>query len=244
MVIVIGLAAMIAATPAPVGVVRGGEAVRPAAGLLRAGDRIQTGKNGWAEVHILGRGRVRLYPQSQIEIRPGPALRLVGGRIWMQAHGATELDVRGGLGRIESGTSVILEDTQGGGLVVAVLAGAASVGSVKIGPQRVWRRPVLGPATPPRRGGRELANLVREQTRLQIGDWSGLEMWLQRELATTTVGPPKGLSPGGVVRSEQEAADGESSVVAESALRPPPFFEREVPSRGPNVRVEIEFTDD
>ena len=242
------MAATAAAAGAPnpvVGVVRGAEGASLTRGLLRVGDRLQTDETGWVEVHLAGRGRLRLFPRTEVQLREGPSIRLLNGRIWYQAHAETPLILRGGGGRVDAKTSVILEDTRSGGLVVTTLAGRAHVGSVEIGPGLVWRRPLLGAALSPKRGGAQLADLLRTQVAATIGDWSGIESWLQTELRKAEIGAPKGLSVAGVVRSEQEAAASTSSgVLTEAALRPPPFFEEEVPSRGPNVRVEVGFRDD
>jgi hypothetical protein len=46
------------------------------------------------------------------------------------------------------------------------------------------------------------------------------------------------------VRSTSEvtgAERGAYGLLVEEGFRPPPFFEAEVPPKGPNVRVEVEF---
>ena len=226
------LAAAMTAAPA-VGVLRGGAGVTPEAGLLRADDRIRTSETGWADVQWLDRGRLVLFPQTEVQIGAGGVVRLVNGRIWLHAHRSADLRLRSAQGQVKGSASVIIEDTRSGGLVIAVRTGEASVGSVTIAAGQVWRQPVLGTAGPPKRGGDELADLLRQQYRTSVGDRSGLFAWLLAEIAKTDIGAPRGLSPGGVVRSEQEAAAASSSgLLTEGALRPPPFFEEEVPALG------------
>ena len=238
---------------APVaGVIRGGVDVMPAPGLIHDGTAVQTGRMGWADIHLLGHGRLRLFARSEVRVGRGE-IRLIEGRAWLQVHRPTVLVVRGGPGRLSAGTSVILEDTRSGGLVVAVRSGQASVGSVLVARGQVWRRPLLGPAGPPRRGGDQLAELLRSRSTAarssspgrKLGDFSGVEAWLQEELQKATVGAPRGLAVGRIVRSEQEAAGtGPGGVLPEAAFRPPPFFEDEIPPRGPNVRIEVDFSED
>ncbi len=230
---------------APIGVIRGGEGVEPRPGLISARTVVRTNDVGWAELHLLDGGRLWLFASTEVQLRAGPTIRMINGRIWLQTHREAKLEVRDGMGSVRAGTSVIVDDTRSGGLLVAARAGRATIGSVEVGPGQVWRRPVLGTSGPPRRGGDQLADLVRRQTETLVGDWSGLDRWLQVELRQFPIGSPRGLSPGGVVRAEQEAAGASSSRhLTEFGLRPPPFFDEEVPSRGPNVRVEVDFADD
>lgn len=232
-------------TAVVVGIVRGGEGVTPRPGsLLYAKDEVQTERTGWCEVELLRGGRLRMFARTEVRVAPG-TFDLQNGRVWFDAHRMTELKLRGAEGRLVAGTSLIIEDTLSAGLVLAVRKGKAQVGSVEIGEGMVWRRPLLGSAGAPRPGGNELADLLRRQVHDSIGDWSGLERWLREELMKTMVGPPEGLTVGGVVRSEQEVSiPSPGDLLTESALRPPPFFEDEVPPPGPNVQVDIDFSED
>ena len=49
---------------------------------------------------------------------------------------------------------------------------------------------------------------------------------------------------GGLQPEISGADQGQLGDGVERNVRPPPFFEQEVPSKGPNVRVEVEFVGD
>jgi hypothetical protein len=79
-----------------------------------------------------------------------------------------------------------------------------------------------------------------------IGDLLGLGAFLlehARGVALRSAGPRGVLD---ILRTDESSgADaGPGGVLVESALRPPPFFEEEVPPKGPNVRVEVTFGDE
>ncbi len=97
---------------------------------------------------------------------------------------------------------------------------------------------------PARAGGRGTQELVTIEARRALNDPLGIEGFLlSRSLeADLEARPARGVEQ--QVRSASELGGAERGAyegLIEDGLRPPPFFEAEVPPKGPNVRVEVEF---
>lgn len=236
----------------PVSVHRGPEAARAASGaLLEQGDAIETGPRGFTELHLFGAVRLRLSASTRVVLEQG-GVHLVSGRMWAQVGRSTSVVVRTLKHRteVQKRSSVVVEHSGIGGTVVAVRAGAADMmarggESTRIEAGEVVRT-VPGQAGIPRArvGGRGLTGLVVLESRRVLRDPLGVESYLlESARSIALVGrPASGVTD--QVRGGSEVTGGERGpfgTLAEEGLRPPPFFEEEVPPKGPNVRVRIDF---
>lgn len=234
----------------PVSAIRTGEPSPVAAGdLLAAPDGIDTGADGYAELHFLGRARLRLSSSTHVALE-GDHVHLIRGRAWAQA-GAGGFEVRTNRHRVAIAprSSIIVEHGSTGTLVVA-RAGEATFADLE---GRSVRIPVghavhVGrgdlEAPRPRMGGRGLSELVAAESRRMLGDPNGVEAFIVWR--ALRVEPEARLARGisaqlrsasDVVGSDAGAAGG----LVEAGIRPPPFFADEVPPKGPNVVVRIDY---
>lgn len=250
--LLVGLAAAPAdATPAPVGVV---QVARDAGGLevgavLRAGDVVGTGPAGWAEISLQGGLRARISAGTRLTLeRRDDALRLAvaSGRVWLQRDavaGTVEVRVGSDTYRVAARTSAVFEQTASGGSLLAVARGRVEQGETVVDAGRVRRRRPGAPAGPVRSGGAAILALVAEEARLELDDPAGWQAFLLRRAALRGARGRKGrLGPQLRFSSDVLGSDADSEgALVEEALRPPPFFESEVPTKGPNVDVEVRF---
>jgi hypothetical protein len=215
-----------------------------------AATTIETGADGFAEVHVHPVGRLRLSAATRALIHRDQ-VHLLSGRVWAQIGNRplTVITVRH-RAELLPRTSAIVERTTGGGIAIAVRAGSVSL-SDRQGAARPLEagetiRVVPGVAgiPEPRTGGRGAGELVTLEARRAMNDPLGIESFLlsrslEAELAARAA---RGVEQ--QVRSSSEiagSAGGPADALIEDAFRPPPFFEAEVPPKGPNVRVEVEF---
>lgn len=259
---VVTLALLLVTAEAPIAVPRllRGEVVRMRAGepaslftgmLVHRRDRVEVGRDSWVELALLGDVRVRLSASTQLEIDGPRALRLVGGRVWILRSGPSP----GAPFRVEVGPlsvqippacSVVLERRRVGGVVVAARAGRPSVDGLSVEPGWLAERdPLRSKPLRVRPGGATLAELVSAEARGAREDPARLRAFLvARARAAALRATPR--VPGGhlIHRARDEVVrtdSGPTGARLEDSLRPPPFFEREIPPVGPNVRVEVEF---
>jgi hypothetical protein len=87
-------------------------------------------------------------------------------------------------------------------------------------------------------GGRALWDLVVRESRTALGDVGRVEAFLiDRALGREPI-----AAESGDTAFDLDVDRGGRLV--EGAVRPPPFFEDEVPPKGPNVRVDVAFTEE
>lgn len=237
----------------PVTVQHGVESVRAASGgRLEPGDAVETGPHGFAELHLPGVARLRLSASTRVILEQG-GLRLVGGRLWAQVGRGSGIEVRTLKHRteVQERSSVIVEHSSIGGTVVTVRAGAARMmerEGAAAAPIRVGEviRVVSGQqGVPPARiGGKGLSDLVVVESRRALRDPLGVESFLLRSALAVTPARRRAADVTEQVRAGSEVGGSENAPfgrLVEEGLRPPPFFEEEVPPKGPNVRVRVDF---
>ena len=263
------LALLLAASiPDPIGVmsITNGqvEVVQPAQGVFRraqaglllgANDAIQTGENAWAEIMLTQNLTLRLAASSELKVHRD-FLFLGNGRVWIQSMSASntsnhELRVWGGKLAIKPGSTIIAERIDGRGVNVTVIRGLATVNmknsayrsqSVLQG-QSYWLRPsVLG--LNPQKSSRAIWKILKQESRRVLGDRLGIEAYLLDWVQTvkTNIRPPSASWEMPKMETYIRGELGSQfDALLESAIRPAPFSENEVPPKGPNVRVEVSF---
>jgi hypothetical protein len=100
---------------------------------------------------------------------------------------------------------------------------------------------------PARIGGAGISDLAALEARAGLGDLIGIRAFLFERVSRSVLAEisPRGASEIVRLGSEIAGADGGPAGAAiETGIRPPPFFESEVPPKGPNVRVEVTFGED
>ena len=210
---------------------------------------IETGADGFAEIHLHRIGRLRLSAATRATIG-GEHVRLSSGRVWAQV-GKSRLVISTLQHRavVHVTTSAIIERTTGGGTSLAVRAGSVTLSDgedTQLLEQGQTLRLVPGIAglPAPRTGGRGTGELVTVEARRAMNDPLGIESFLLSRSEGTVLSQRPALGVEGQVRSTGEITGAEGGVfgnLVEEGFRPPPFFEQEVPPKGPNVRVEVEF---
>lgn len=217
-----------------------------------AATTIETGADGFAEVHLHPAGRLRFTAGTRAVITAGE-VRLVSGRVWAQV-GTNVLAVETLRHRAEIGprASAIVERTTGGGTSLAVRAGRAVL-SDREGARReleagytVSVLPGVPGVPEPRTGGRSTGELVTVEARRALGDPLGIEAFLLRRAQQSELAASAARGVHEQVRASSEVTGAERGAfggLVEESFRPPPFFEAEVPPKGPNVRIEVEFSE-
>jgi hypothetical protein len=248
------------AAASPVGVIQQGHCVvstastaqtKSAGAVLFEGQRVSTGPEAWAELSVVGGLRVRLSAATHLSIsKEAQTLEMPVGRLWVQRDGASAKEVwvelPGSKIEVPPRTSLVIEHTRSGGTFVVMRAGAAVVheGDQQYALQagRAWRR-AFGDVQRggSQRGGAALGDLVAEEARVALGDPSGLQDFLHSYIR----GPDNfSFALYGQVWGAAEVMgsdEGTTGALVEAGLRPPPFFEEEVPTKGPNLEVRVLF---
>lgn len=218
--------------------------------LFGAGASVDTRQGGWAELLVIGVGRVRLSASTRVVLEQG-SLRVVSGRVWIQRTDGDRgyvVELPDGACRVERGSSVLIEHAARVGSTLVVRAGHATftASSDEAHPVQVGAGELstlaLGAKHPAlaRTGGVGLADLADVEAKSVLGDIGGVRRFLLDRIATTAVARTRPRRT--VIRTVPEVSGGDPvSATLESAVRPAPFFETEVPPKGPNVKVEVSF---
>lgn len=222
--------------------------------LLTSGARLSTDETQWAEVSMLGGARLRLSAGSAVRLPRGQdELQVSAGRIWIQrdARDPAPLMVELPGVRLQLGpsSSVVLEHTGSAGTLIVVRAGhlmaEGSGARYRVAPGQALRRASGARGLPPpRAGGSAVASLVAEEARRALSDPSGLRGFLLGSARRARPGPRRGFALEDVPRAPAEVLgvdSGTAGALVEAGLRPPPFFEEEVPTKGPNLEVRVRF---
>lgn len=212
---------------------------------------------GWCELWSTGDARIRLSAGARV--RGGARIEVERGRAWVQVAGRAggegePLDVMVGRWRVRvtPGSSVVIERAVTAGSTVMVRVGSAVIHTQEDAVS--GRLPVLvqpGDAArgePPalRSGGAALLDLVASESREAQGDPAQLARFLVERARGAPIGRLGTRAVADILRIDPEiaGADGGSmGLTLEEAIRPPPFFEREVPSKGPNAEIVVEFAE-
>ena len=233
------------------GRMRGPPALWPAARSYTPATRCGWGPKPGLSWFSREKFRVRLSGATEVELAGRRALRFVSGRVWVLRSGPkASAPFRVAIGNLSVevpvASSVVIERRRVGGGVVASRAGLPSVGPTTISPGWIADfEPHGGKPLRVRRGGAALAEIVVGEARRARNDPARLRAFLVgRARSATVLGSPS--APGGHLvhraRDEIVGSDrGPAGARLEDSLRPPPFFESEIPPVGPNVRVEVEF---
>lgn len=266
-----GAGAGAAASGAPFGVMRlvrgavslrAGNRIAPgrSGALLAAVVEVQTEADGWTEVQVLAAGRVRLFAATRATFaREGEAVRvrLETGRAWVERDAgprSLELETPNATATVEPRSAVVLEFTRAAGTMLAARVGAATLAgapggsgaqSVAVTAGRIAAVPPDAAASSAARpGGEDLVNVASLASKTALGDLVGLKAFLLDRVGRAQV---RGFTPRGVqqiIRTDPEILGsdaGPAGAAIEGGLRPPPFFENEVPPRGPNIDVKVTY---
>lgn len=222
------------------------------AGLLTAGTVLDTGASGFIELHVLGVGRARASAGTRVALpEPGQPLELLRGRLWIVSDQRSRVKVAGVVLVVPPGRSLVLELNHSGILTavarggpIEVLDGAGRARALLPGYSLSAR---AGRVVGQRLGGAGLADLAMIEARAHEGDRLGLERFLLDIGTSFEIGQAIRAGVRQQIRGHAEvigAGHGTTGVVIEEGIRPPPFFEDEVPPKGPNVVVEVDFRED
>ncbi len=216
--------------------------------------RLSTNAVQWVEVSLSGGLRARLFAGSALNLGSSKHnLQMAEGRLWLQKDGShvepLTVEMPSAQVKVPPQTSVVIEHTRSGGTLVVVRAGEVVVQSglqkFSVGPgQALTHSPGAQGLRAPRVGGQALSELVAQQTRLVLGDPSRVYSFVLARAQGLGDARPGAVDLNGWVRGSAAAlgAEGDmSSVLVEEGLRPPPFFEQEVPTKGPNLEVQVNF---
>lgn len=248
----------LAARPLVIAVVRGNLTVTPSAGASLRGTPgtmvpedaiLELGPTGWAELRLGNDVRLRLAAGTRVGLASTgtaaaqPTLDLERGRMWIEAMGRPVAVVNGGhRGLIpERGSAVI--DVSPAGLLLIPRRGVARLRGVRVSPGQLARI-AGGERISVQPGGTAIADLVATEARDVLGDPQGLRSFLIERSRSARIGRLDVRSTAQILRLGPEilgADSGPAGAMLEDALRPAPFFDEEVPSKGPNVSVEVEF---
>jgi hypothetical protein len=259
-VLFIAACSLYASPPEAIGAVRvvRGDIALHSGDLIAPGREIATGPSGWVELELLRVGRVRLSASTRVGllvVNGSDVIRLDSGRAWIEhsrSTGPLEVLTPNARAFVLGKSSVIVEHTRSAGTTVAVRAGSATMlglaidqSPITIGANQIETLGVDARSLAPARvGGSGLADLAQMESKAALGDLIGVKAFLLEHVA---IAPVRGFAPRGVsdiLRSQPEISGGDSGpagAAIEGGLRPPPFFENEVPPRGPNVRVKVTF---
>lgn len=220
--------------------------------LLGAGTVLDTGATGFVELHVLGLGRVRASAGSRVALpgAEGP-LELLRGRLWLVSDQTSRVKVAGVQVVVPPGRSLVLELNHGGVLTAVTRGGPIEIIDRAGGGQVLMPGYSLiarsGRVIGQRLGGSGLADLVMIEARAHEGDRIGLERFLLETGTAFEIGQAVRAGVRHQIRGHAEViggGNGTAGVVIEEGIRPPPFFEDEVPPKGPNVVVEVDFREE
>jgi hypothetical protein len=209
-------------------------------------DVVETGEDAYAELAWKSATRLRVSASTRL-IMKEHGLELVSGRVWIQSTRDPLLfEMPGVRLDISARSSVVAEHTRltgdsftvRAGKAVLVAAGEVTVIDAKhlaiVHDGRVRVQP----------GGAGLSELALREAQAALGDLLGLSSFLLAQANQVSFGSASLRGTSAILRTDAEVAGGDAGpggVLVEGALKAPPFFEEEVPPKGPNVRVEVTF---
>lgn len=227
------------------------------AAVLPDGATVELGADGWAELYLVGGLRLRLSAGTRLTASAtiaGTLLELSVGRVAVTSRsGSAPVQLRVGRYRaiLAPGSAVLTDASLGRTLLVEARVGQVSVEDdagavVSIVPGQVALAGEAGRLLV-RRGSGALANLSASEARTALRDPAGLRAFLVERARTANIGGLDVRPVDRLVRVGPEilgTETGPTGGAAEEALRPPAFYDEEVPSKGPNVQGEVELARD
>lgn len=246
------LASLSASPVAQVRFVRGSASVENGAALV-SGTALETAEGGFVELSYRSTVRVRVFSATRVAFEEN-AIRLLSGRVWIQATAMSSplfFTIPGATAEVASRTSLIAEHTRHAGSAIAVRAGTVVLRGDEPLPVHQREVAMIAPGadgkTRVQKGGSGTAELAIREAEQGLGDLLGLSRFLLEHARQVVLGTSTLKSAEELVRTDGQLLGSDAhpgGIFLESALRPPPFFEEEVPLKGPNVRVEVTFGDD
>ena len=226
--------------------------------LIHYGDAIETSESGYIELFFSPGITLRASASSELSISKDYFL-LSGGRVWIRVQKANAqkpvpLRVWGGEISVMPGSTAMTEYVKGRGLYLTVIRGSAQVLDKRLPDSRITVeagylysiRP-SEPAAKIRPSSLAIWSLFDGEARKNHRDRIGVETFLLSWVASMK--PIFGQLLGAESMPKRNVLlRGESGqlfdALLEAAVRPPPFYENEVPAKGPNIRVEVKFEGD
>lgn len=210
------------------------------------GAQLETGAEAYAEVSLRSAVRVRVSASTRAELGEN-AIRLAIGRVWIQATQRTVLfEMPGVRADITGRSSIVAEHARLAGGAFAVRSGSATLLVAEHRKTIEPRQLAVINETGLRvvSGGAGLGELVNREAVDALGDLIGLKTFLLAHARDVELGATSLRGVQDIMRTDAELAGsdaGPGGILVEAALHTPPFFEEEVPPKGPNVRVEVTF---
>lgn len=262
---------MLTAAATPVGVIthHSGEStlLRPQAQLvstatsgqlIQYGDALETSENGYLELFMSPGITLRATASSELSISKDFFL-LSGGRVWLRVQKAesqapVRLRVWGGEISVVPGSTVMTEYVKDRGLYLTVIRGSANVldkrrpeASINVKAGNLYSiRPSQTPSQI-RPSSLAIWSLFDSEARKNHQDRVGIEKYLlnwvnsMNPMFARPLGAEQMPKANSLLRGESGQL---FDALLEAAIRPPPFYENEVPPKGPNIRVEVNFEGD
>ena len=215
--------------------------------VIKQGDVIDVG--GWCELFAPGDVRMRMGAATRARLGAS-VVDLARGRLWVQVAAsptAHPIEVRAADWRIwvPRGASVVIERSTSSAVEVAVRSGRAEIGvdgwpgHIDLAPGEIARgkHPAIAP------GGDALLELASSAAREGNGDVARIHTFLLDRARLLPIGPLDTRTVAEIGRVDAELVGSDHGLLFEEAVRPSPFFLDEVPTKGPNVSVEVEFSE-
>jgi hypothetical protein len=255
---------VLAAVRGPVALIPalGGEGSPAAAGTaVGEGEQLEAGAQGWFELRFLDDARLRASASTRVALVEGE-VRLLDGRVWaslplpgspVPRHAAKPSLRIVAVGRridLAPGSAVIVEETPTGGLAVTVRRGRAVVAlsergavSATVAAGRVLEVGRDAEGAVVKVGGEATGDLVALEARAALGDLLGLRHHLLDWTRSVRLMPLETRGVSEILRLDSEISGGAGlhALTVEEAVRPAPFFPSEVPTKGPNVRIDVHY---
>jgi hypothetical protein len=231
-----------------VGVVRGavvddaGRALGPGA-ALGASDAVDV--EGFVEL-LLDGARVRASDGARVELaceRSGLVVVVERGRADVAVEPGRRLGLRArALDAALEGASGALADVALGRAALVARRGRVVVAGAALAPRARVEADAPERAEPTRGALLERADAEARRARGDDAAWRALLLGWAR---SATLGPLDVRGLDGVLRGSAElGASTPTWSLLETALRPPAFYDSEVPTKGPNLRVDVGFRDE
>ncbi len=211
--------------------------------LVYSGQGLKVQPGAWAQFRSTQQGSVALSSGTKLAFKEG--LRLLSGKIWVQTSlnaPIWKITTPDGALELSPGTSLVVELNPQRGTSLAVEQGQLSVAKKTLTAGQTLELS-LGKTSLIRAGGQGHFQLVRAEKNEGLGDLVGLRafvlqrIWAQTETIPSTQETSEMVTTG----NWAQASQGNLGWLLELGLRPPPFFDSEVPRPGPNVEIEVVF---
>ncbi|MEE2901971.1 MAG: hypothetical protein VYC39_06550 [Myxococcota bacterium] len=226
--------------------------------LIHFGDAIETSENGYIELFMSPGITLRATASSELSISKDFIL-LSGGRVWLRVQKAADqepvqLRVWGGEISVVPGSTVMTEYVKDRGLYLTVIRGSARVmdkrqrnTSINVTAGYLYSIRPSESTLGIRPSSLAIWSLFDSEARKNHQDRIGIEKYLLKWVSSMQpmferpLGAEQMPKANSLLRGE---AGQLFDSLLEGSVRPPPFYENEVPPKGPNIRVEVNFEGD